>query len=268
MGSGARSGDSILLESATLQAIHAVAAAPFSRYADLLHELEIATSDEQAGDRFLLVEREDRLELRPPGEHDVPGIASHCPPDPGRPTRGRNPLLRAFGTGLEAIFDLTAGFGADAFRLAAAGHRVFATERHPAVYAVLASAWAADRAGGRVAGELAERLLFSHGEGADSVSGIEAGPVGVYLDPMYPPPRRTRALPRRELQVLRRLLPEPDASASASLLAAARERAVRVVVKRPHRAAPLAPDASFEIASKLVRFDVYLNPSLMEGTAS
>ncbi|MEZ4290741.1 MAG: class I SAM-dependent methyltransferase [Myxococcota bacterium] len=52
-----------------------------------------------------------------------------------------------------------------------------------------------------------------------------------------------------------------DSSDAAELLAAARQRAARVVVKRPHRAPPLAPGTSHALASKLVRFDVYVNAS-------
>jgi hypothetical protein len=80
---------------------------------------------------------------------------------------------------------------------------------------------------------------------------------------MYPPPRRSSAKPRRELQVLRALLGgQRDA---ADLVERAREKAARVVVKRPHHAEPLVPGASFEIETKLVRFDVYVNPKRMEA---
>ena len=66
--------------------------------------------------------------------------------------------------------------------------------------------------------------------------------------------------------VLRQLLgPQDDADA---LVTMARTRAARVVVKRPHRAAPLVPGVDFEIATKLVRFDVYLNPGVMSEKAS
>jgi hypothetical protein len=161
---------------------------------------------------------------------------------------------------------LTAGLGGDAYRLAAAGHRVFASERHPAVYAVLATGWERDRAAGRVPAEVAERLVFERAESADVLARLEGSRIGVYLDPMYPLVRRGKALPRRELQVLRRLLGHEDDA--VRLVEAARARAARVVVKRPHRADPLVPGADFEIATKLVRFDVYVNPSKMGKTGT
>ena len=136
-----------------------------------------------------------------------------------------------------------------------------ASERDPAVYAVLISGWRRDVAEGRVPAELADRLDFVRSEGADLIAGISGPDVGVYLDPMYPGTRASRALPRRELQVLRALL--GDESDAAGLLAAARDRAARVVVKRPHRAPPLAEAPSYAVESKLVRFDVYLDPERM-----
>ncbi|MBK7948738.1 MAG: class I SAM-dependent methyltransferase [Deltaproteobacteria bacterium] len=60
---------------------------------------------------------------------------------------------------------------------------------------------------------------------------------------------------------MRRLLGRDDDA--AGLLAAARARFARVVVKRPTYAPALATGASFVVESKLVRFDVYLDPSRM-----
>ena len=141
-----------------------------------------------------------------------------------------------------------------------------AYERHPVVYAVLITGWRRDCEAGRVPSEIAGRLEFAHVESADMLTRIDRMNTGVYLDPMYPQPRRSRALPRRELQVLRQLLGEEEDA--AEIVDAARLRAARVVVKRPHRAQPLVPDVSFEIATKLVRFDVYVNPERMTDAVS
>ncbi|HEB91214.1 MAG TPA: 16S rRNA (guanine(1516)-N(2))-methyltransferase [Deltaproteobacteria bacterium] len=212
------------------------------------------------GEAFRLVEAGGRLELRPPGEGGRTGIRAVFPPD-SRSAPGRSPLARAFGKRILRILDPTAGLGADAYRLAESGYRVRAVERHPAVSALLESGWASDRAMGRIPHEIAERLEFLHGEGLDEIARIDSPDVGVYLDPMYPRPRRNKALPKRELQVLRQLLgEETDAT---ELLDAARVRAARVVVKRPRRAPPLRPDVDFALSTKLVRLDVYMNPRNM-----
>jgi len=234
-------------------------------YLGLLSGLGIQLDPRPSKEVFVLVERDGRLDLRPPGEAAAAGIQSVFPPDHGRPSGDRNPLVRAFGKSIDTIFDLTAGLGGDAYRLAEAGHRVVACERHPAVYAVLITGWRKDCAAGRVSAAVAERLEFAHVESAEMLARIDRCNCAVYLDPMYPRPRRNKALPRRELQVLRRLLGEEEDA--AEIVEAARLRAARVVVKRPHRAQPLVSGASFEIATKLVRFDVYLNAERMGDTA-
>jgi 16S rRNA (guanine1516-N2)-methyltransferase len=237
-----------------------------SAHMELLSELGIEVESCPPEEAFVLVERKGRLDLRPPSEAAATGIHADFPPDHGRKSGGRNPLVRAFGKKLDTIFDLTAGLGADAYRLAEAGHRVVAFERNPAVYAVLITGWRRDRATGRVPAEIAGRLEFAHVESADMLTRIDRMNTGVYLDPMYPQPRRSRALPRRELQVLRQLLGEEEDA--AEIVEAARLRAARVVVKRPHRAQPLVPGVSFEISTKLVRFDVYVNPERITDAVS
>ena len=238
-------------------------------FAKFLSELGIESdsgTDDTDEEVFTLVEREGRLDLRPPGEAGRAGIQAEFPPDRFAGNGARSPLVRAFGKTTSTIFDLTAGLGGDAYRLARAGHRVLASERDAAVYALLATGWARDCEAGRVDPEVARRLEFSREEGARVLARIDQANVGVYLDPMYPSPRRIKSLPKRELQVLRQLL--GDGEDAVALAQAARLLAARVVVKRPHRAAPLLPDVSFEVSTKLVRFDVYVNPERMEARNS
>lgn len=241
-----------------------------TQFQALLARLDITEVPDPPPTGFALVEAGGCLELRPPGEAARPGIRAHFPPDRPSPDRRAHPLVRAFGKQPMAILDLTAGLGADAYRLAAAGHRVRACERDPALYCLLVTGWEEAQRSGAVPAAVAARLEFVHAEAADRIASIEldhAGmSVGAYLDPMYPPPKRASALPRRELQVLRRLLGESEDP--PALLAAARARAARVVVKRPHHAPPLADGASFVVESKLVRFDVYLDPRRMGTTTA
>ncbi|MEZ4333413.1 MAG: class I SAM-dependent methyltransferase [Myxococcota bacterium] len=223
----------------------------------LLETLKIPCVPAARADRFLLIEADGQLELRPPEALDRPGIRADFPPERASRSARAHPLVRAFGRGTGRVLDLTAGLGADAYRLAAAGHHVEACERHAVVYALLQSGWSRAVARGRVPDAVVERLTFVHADALDRLASSTPGDLAVYLDPRYPAPRRASALPRRELQLLRRLLGGEGAE-GAHLLAAARERASRVVVKRPTHAPPLAPGASFEVESKLVRFDVYV----------
>ncbi len=220
---------------------------------------------------FLLAIAGGALELRPPGEHRRPGIRAEFPPDrDAGPSQARNPLARAFGRRIDCIHDLSAGLGADAYRLAAAGYRVLAVERDPVVYALLASGWASACAGEHVPAGVAARLAFSEAEATDVIADIAAPDIGVYFDPMYPAPRRASAKPKRALQVMRAWLAESAAARGQArldeqveLIEAARARAARVVVKRPHHAKPLVDGVDFASETKLVRFDVYLNPARM-----
>ena len=223
------------------------------RFDALLSRLGIERRAEStaAEGSFVLVESEVGFELRPPEEWDRPGVYAALPPDRGKSASAapRHPLARAFGKKIATVYDVTAGLGGDAYRLAAAGYRVRASERHPVVYALLASAWEMARASQRIPGAIEERLAFEWAEAADVIGGIEARELGVYLDPMYPAPRRSSALPKRRLQVLRALVGEGagDETESVALLAQARKRAARVVVKRPHHAPPLMADVGFTI---------------------
>jgi 16S rRNA (guanine1516-N2)-methyltransferase len=220
-------------------------------------------------DAFVLIETEDGLELRPPGEATRVGIRARFPPDASIARSGaRTPLAKAFGNKITTVFDLTAGLGGDAYRLAAAGYHVRAWERHPVVFALLTSGWGACVAKHRVPEEIVPRISFRWAEASEATRAFEGSDVGAYFDPMYPPPKRSSALPKRPLQVLRDLLRDDEGPEPVELVHSACERLPRVVVKRPHHAPPIVPDARFAVETKLVRFDVYLNPARMEAAES
>jgi len=188
----------------------------------------------------------------------------------GHAARKTHPLAKAAGCGKGAllrVLDLTAGFGRDAFMLASLGCEVAAAERCAPVFVLLADALARGREDPELAPALL-RIRALHGEGADILARLESGdplpdgpppgwrPEAIYLDPMYPRRFGRSARPRREMALLQGLAgPDEDA---AALLELARRAAPRVVVKRPPRAAPLAEDADRSLASKMVRYDVYL----------
>ncbi len=183
------------------------------------------------------------------------------------------PLARALGiarlqaTGRQVtLVDATAGLGVDAWQAAALGADVTLLEQNPIVHALLADALARARAcrDSRVQ-VLAQRMhlirtdaraWLRHGSGGASVP----RPQLVYLDPMYPAQRR-RARSRKGIESLHALVPPGDDEGllDAALLAAS----VRVVVKRPVGAPPLAntfgvnPDP---VRAPNTRWDRYLAP--------
>jgi len=188
----------------------------------------------------------------------------------------QQPLGRALGVKSRAqapsVFDATAGFGTDAFFMAALGCRVRAVERSPTVAALLldglrrlraavARGEELERVPAELLRSLSANLSFEPGEAAEILSGLaaEARPEVVYLDPMFPEEGRSEsAAPKKTMQMFRRLL-GPDAD-SGRLFEVARQSALkRVVVKRPIQAGYLAdmkPNHSF--AAKSARFDMYL----------
>ena len=241
-----------------------VAIGEFPAFRGLIEYLGVPIVDEAPPQSFALIESDKGIELRPPGEFERPGIRAVFPPDSMPSTSsGRAPLAKAFGKKIKRVLDLTAGLGGDTYRLAEAGYEVRAWERNPAVFALLISAWGVSVASGRVPKEVVDKVSFKWGDANEVVDEFDGGETGAYFDPMYPAKKGATALPKRPLQVLRDLLESRDEP--VELVAAARERLPRVVVKRPHHAPPILPNVDFETETKLVRFDVYINPSRMKG---
>ena len=210
-----------------------------------------------------LVVTDDRLELRDGREPSVKGVHALFAARSLRPGRGglsrRQPLARAMGAGARTVLDATAGLGLDAARLAAFGLHVTAVERCAVAAALLEDGLRRAREDPELAGLLGNRLTIRCGESKDLLERLEPKPDVVYLDPMFPARRKSSALARKHVRLLRRLVgDDPDA---AELLAVARRHArQRVVVKRADDAEPLAPDPAMTYAGKLVRYDVYPAP--------
>lgn len=166
-----------------------------------------------------------------------------------RKLRPDDALVRAIGD-VRTVLDATAGLGRDAAALALAGYDVTACERAPAIAAL----WRQAR--------LPKRLRFIEGDAravlrALAVDGLHAVPEAVLLDPMYPDDGDRKSAPSKDLVALRDLVGD-DADA-ADLLAVAREVAsLRVVVKRPKKALPLAPGPSHTWEGASTRYDLYL----------
>ncbi len=179
-------------------------------------------------------------------------------------TRRRNrfgELFRAVGTppGTGTVLDATAGFGQDAFLLALAGCVVTAVERSWVVAKLLRDGLRRAWADAAVAAALGGRLRVVEADARhvlrEMVSGGGPRPDVVYLDPMYPP-RRKSAEVRKEMRVLRAVV--GDDSDAGELLGAARRAARRhVVVKRMRLAPELAPGVLRSYVGRTTRYDVY-----------
>jgi len=168
------------------------------------------------------------------------------------PRSKKQPLGQAVGRRTRTVMDATAGWGDDTRRLCAMGYAVTAVERNPVMGALLRNAAArasrAERAGGTL--QIVE---------ADAIEHLAAHPGGwdcVYLDPMFPPKRRSSTLAKRPLRLLRELAgddPDKHRLFQAAVTAAAK----RVVVKRPDHSPPVFGEPAQTLAGKLVCYDVY-----------
>lgn len=156
------------------------------------------------------------------------------------------------------VLDLTAGFGRDAFILAATGCRVHMIERHPVIAALLEDGLLRGYQDHSIGSWLRERLSLQYAQGEQLLAAQCTSSVQVvYLDPMFPH-REKSALVKQPMQLLQSLVGMDDDA--ANLLAPARRLASkRVVVKRPACALPLANLAAHgHVLTKNHRFDIYM----------
>lgn len=212
--------------------------------------MPLTDSLDEANGRFLLqFDEEGRLGIKDLADKRtklfVPELSVR------RGSQGVDPLMRAIGYRTHSVIDCTGGWATDAAHIAAHGINVIALERHPIVYALVKSALAFC-----TNNKITENLQWVHANSAEFLGDVKALPEVVYVDPMYPP-RPGSAAVKKPLQLLQALLVDEN-SDPAALLAIARTKATeRVVVKRPHYAAPLLGGKSGATEGKLVRFDIY-----------
>jgi 16S rRNA (guanine1516-N2)-methyltransferase len=209
---------------------------------------------------LILVETAEGLELRDAAQPEAPGVRADFRAMARTSRSRRQPLGRAIGPGATDVVDATAGLGGDAMLLARMGCTVTAIERCAIVARLLEDGLRRARAEPALA-EAAARVRVVVGDAVDVLRAIarDAGrrrPDAVYVDPMFPPKRRSSALPPKSVQYLRRLV-GGDEDAAAIVAAARATGARRIVVKRPSRGPALAGTPSFTIAGTLVRYDVY-----------
>lgn len=152
------------------------------------------------------------------------------------------------------LFDATGGFGTDAFLLASLGSEVTLCERSPVMAALLFDALARARAKPECTA-IVERITLLHADARQQLTTPGQHDV-IYLDPMFPP-RRKSALPRKAMVQLQQLVGHDEDADQLLPLALERAR-YRVVIKRPRHAPPLAGQtASYSLTGPTCRFDIH-----------
>lgn len=170
-------------------------------------------------------------------------------------------LARALGLKTKApkkIIDATAGAGRDSFILACLGFEVTLLERSPVIFDLLNQA--IEHAKSQP--DLQPILEKMHLQKADAIHWLaaldkNALPDIIYLDPMFPPRKKSAAV-KKTMQQLHALVGE-DNDADHLLQTALSCANERVVVKRSRLAKPLAAlKPNLSLIGKSSRFDIYL----------
>jgi len=157
-----------------------------------------------------------------------------------------------------SIIDATAGLGRDSFILATLGYHVLMLEKSSVLYALLQDGLRRAKLNDDL-NPIIERLQLIH---TDSIIWLNqlnnsARPDIIFLDPMFPPRKKTAAV-KKEMQILHQII-EPAEDDDALFTAALACTKRRLVVKRP-RFAPYYSGykPNFSLIGKSSRFDIYL----------
>jgi 16S rRNA (guanine1516-N2)-methyltransferase len=177
------------------------------------------------------------------------------------PMPKKGPLNQALGKKTKIVFDATGGWGNDSMLFACQGMSVLSVERNPIMAMMFHQAMQsiipyAQR--NEIAAEAVPVVHFGSATQLHAKLMAVADIDCIYFDPMFPPKKKKSAKSNKQMQLAQSLLQgDPDASSvAASLLA---QGARRLVVKRPHYAASLLPNAEQTFSANLVEYDVYLN---------
>lgn len=182
--------------------------------------------------------------------------------------KGKSELLAkaiGVGKGHKQVLDLTCGLGIDAFFLLKMDCEVLSLERSPILFFLLTQGHKL------LHSELRDRWEIIHTDACTllklQLTELEkSGQLrfnSIYYDPMYPHKSKS-ALPRQEMVVFRNIVgADEDAGQVMSLAldlrkaAQKKNRPLRIIVKRPIDASPLAPFPTHQFQGKSVRFDLY-----------
>lgn len=166
------------------------------------------------------------------------------------------------------VLDATAGLGRDSCVLAHLGCEVTMMERSPWIHALLEDGLRRARESNEPLVQRAvSRMRLVRGDARDQLRSFAARGESVdvvYLDPMFPPRRKSAAV-KKDIGVLQGLLgPDEDLEELLQLALAAARR--RVVVKRPpdQREIP-GPSPTFVLSGKAAHFSIYVNGGMNDA---
>lgn len=171
----------------------------------------------------------------------------------------KQPLARAIGKDVDNVLDATAGLAHDAALLACMGYHVTAVERSPILAALIADGLRRAMDDPQLRPLFEGRLTLINADSREFLQDESRAFDSIYIDPMFPPKRKSFALAKKSIRLVRALVgDDPDAT---ELLNVARRTRARVAVKRPTHALPLGSGSIATVKSKLVRYDIYKGAS-------
>ena len=171
-----------------------------------------------------------------------------------------HPLIKAIGTLREPeyVFDGTGGLGIDTVSMAWKGYRLVSCEKNPIVFELSQSAWREFvlKYPEKIATMKVDWILR---DSKAYLLGLKKTdrPEVIYLDPMFPEKKKS-ALPKKEMQLLRRLLGDQKDRDEDLFEVGLKTAKKRVVVKRSPDDDYIGAKPNHSVGSKLVRFDVYI----------
>ena len=173
-----------------------------------------------------------------------------------RYSKGQQLIVKAIGGGEKRVLDAMTGFGADAFVMAAHNCRVTALEKSPLVFELVNDGLKRATEQVEDLGWLSSRLEIIQSDAREFLRKCDSQFDAIYLDPMFPEKQKT-ALPKKEMQILKKLVGETPEEEVLEAFALARELTKRIVVKRPLRAPPIYKPVTTVFEGQSTRFDVY-----------
>lgn len=154
------------------------------------------------------------------------------------------------------VYDMTAGMGEESFLLAAYGYHVEMFENNPYIAAMLNDAMIRAKDDNELS-SIIDRMKLHVGDSTLLALKLDKRADVVYLDVMFPQ-REKKALVKKKFQLLHKLA-SPCENEEEMLAAAIALKPLKIVIKRPLKAPPLANmKPSYSIEGKAIRFDCLL----------
>lgn len=166
---------------------------------------------------------------------------------------------QALGKKTKVVLDTTGGWGNDALLMATQGYQVHVIERNPLMALMLREAFA--RLSDYITKQPTPLIVPTviQADASQCVAEFAEHADCAYLDPMFPPKRKKSAAVNKQMQLLQWMI-GVDLDAAELLRVVLDSPIKRAAVKRPDYAKPLAANPAQQFSSKLVHYDVYLQP--------